>query len=172
MPPHSASPRASSQPVNPFELNRRVIASDLSHAAKLVLLAILDHAGHGRSTCWASNRTLARETGVAERHVRRVISDIAARGLVRIERATGSVHSRRTIALGPYMHQVGHEIRLRLHEVGHDDRPGRTSGPAEVGRDGRQTAPDRPHENGSSLLEWEGLDPDARRLFARFLPPS
>src|SRR3954470_6342021 len=91
---YSATARPNVKPaaVNPFEINRRVLASDLTLAAKAVLLVILDHARHGLSKCTASTRTLARESRVTEQHVRRVMLDLEARRLIRIERATGSVH--------------------------------------------------------------------------------
>src|SRR3954467_15638435 len=87
--------------VNPFEVNRRVLASDLTLAAKAVLLVILDHARHGLSKCTASTRTLAREARVTRQHTCLVLRDLEARRLIRIERATGSVHSRHTIYVGP-----------------------------------------------------------------------
>ncbi len=175
MHPHSAPPRPARQvAVNPFDLNRRVLASDLSLAAKAVLLAILDHAGHGRSACWASNRTLARETGITERHACTVVADLAARGLIRIERATGSKHSRRTIRLGPCMHQVGTQFQLRVHEVGTDFAPGSKSAVHEVGTPFERTTPDRQDETSEvSPLDSDGLTPEARELFGRrFRPPG
>jgi hypothetical protein len=166
----STPARADRQPaVNPFDLNRRVLRSDLSLAAKAVLLRILDYAGHGKSTCWASNRTLARETGVTERHVSSVVADLAARGLVAVERATGSKHSRRTIRLGPYMHEVGTEFRLRLHEVGTGFLPGLKSAVHEVGTPFERTPPDRRDETDDvSPLDSEGIDP----VWRRFRPPG
>jgi hypothetical protein len=80
---------------NPFELNRRVLASDLSLAAKAVMLVILDHARHGASRCTATTRTIAREARVGERTVRHVLPDLEGRGLVRVERVTGSAHDLR-----------------------------------------------------------------------------
>jgi hypothetical protein len=171
---HSAPTHAVRQPaINPFDLNRRVLASDLSLAAKAVLLAILDHARHGRSVCTAGNRTLAREVGISDRHVKNILPDLAARGLIRIERATGSKHSRHTISIGPYMHEVGNPFPLRLHEVGTEFPPGRKSGVHEVGtqfpvRDsGRDTEKDD-----LSPLDSEGLTPLARAVFGRFRPPG
>jgi hypothetical protein len=103
--------------INPFDLNRRVLKSDLTAAAKNVLLVILDHARYGQSVCTASTRTLAREAGITEQYVRRVLSDLVARRLIVIERATGSVHSRHMIRLGQCIHQVETKFPLRLHEV-------------------------------------------------------
>src|SRR4051812_6117692 len=105
---------------NPFEINRRVLASDLTLAAKAVLLVILDHARHGLSRCTASTRTLAREARVTDRTVRNVVPELEARRLIRVERATGSKHSRHTIFVDSCIHQVGNEFPLRLHEVGND----------------------------------------------------
>jgi hypothetical protein len=175
--PHSAPPRAAGQPVNPFELNRRVLASDLSLAAKAVLLVILDHARHGASRCTASGRTIAREAGVTERHVSSVVADLEARGLIRTERATGSVHSRRTITLGPCMHQVGTPFRLRLHEVGTDFGAGRKSGVHEVGtRFDVRSQEEREEKDGFLPLDGEEPSPAMRRFFGRFLahgvPPA
>jgi Helix-turn-helix domain len=63
--------RAVKAKVNPFEVNRRVFASDLSPGCKLVVLAILDHARYGRGKCFASIQTLGRETGLSPRQIRR-----------------------------------------------------------------------------------------------------
>src|SRR5689334_7046867 len=83
-PMYSARRQADRQPaaVNPFEINRRVLASDLSLAAKAVLLVILDHARHGLSKCTASTRTLAREARITDRHVRNVLPELEARRLI------------------------------------------------------------------------------------------
>lgn len=175
MPPHSASPRASSQPVidKPNLFVRQVVTSDLTLAAKAVLLTIAHYAWFGTRVCYASNRTIARDIGISDRHVQRVILDLEGRGLIRTERATGSKHSRRDIYLGPCIHQVGQDVQLRLHDVGHSADPGWTSGLHEVRHRVAQELGGRAEkERPLPLLEWEGLDPDARRLFARFLPPS
>src|SRR4051812_49079777 len=99
---HSATARQNVKPadVNPFEINRRVLASDLTPAAKTILLVILDHARHGLSKCTAATRTLAREARVTEQYVSRVMKDLEARRLIRVDRATGSKHSRHTIFVG------------------------------------------------------------------------
>jgi hypothetical protein len=167
---HSASPRADRQAASPHEVNRGVIRSDLTKAAKLVLIRILYYAGHGDSFCWATNRTLARETGVTERHVRDIIPDLEARGLVRVERRSGSKHSKRDIYVGPCMHQVGTEFRLRLHEVGTEFRAGRNPVPAEVGTECRVKGPGKVEEkeDSPSPLDSEGIDP----VWRRFRPPG
>jgi hypothetical protein len=163
--------------VNPFELNRRVLASELTLAAKAVLLVILDHARHGASTCTASTRTIAREARVAERTVRHVLPDLEGRGLVTIERATGSVHSRHTIRVGPCIHQVGNPFRLRLHEVGNDCREVGKPGMHEVGNDCPQRINPRDEkDSGPSVAastpagpEDEEPSPWTRRWFGRLI---
>ena len=57
-------------PSQPWDLNREILASDLGQASKILLLVIVDHAGHGRSKCTASTDTLAREAGMTGRYVR------------------------------------------------------------------------------------------------------
>lgn len=162
--------------VNPFEINRRVLASDLTPAAKAVLLVILDHARHGVSRCTAGTRTIAREAHVTDRTVRTALPVLAGRGLIRIDRATGSPLSRHVITLGPCIHQGGNPFPLRLHEGGNDFPPGRKSVPHEGGNGFPQRSPvrdeekdavpptDRPAIDGPA--EWDrGLDPRWARLF-------
>jgi hypothetical protein len=152
--------------VNPFEINRRVLASDLSLAAKALLLVILDHARHGLSKCTASTRTLAREARITERHVRNMLADLEARKLIRIERATGSVHSRHTIYVGPCMHQVGTGFRLRLHEVGTEFHEVGNSKLHEVGTECPQRSNRSDQEkDGFSLPPDEEIDPQTLRWF-------
>ena len=106
---------------NAFEINRRVLASDLSHAAKNVLLVILDHARHGESTCTASTRTIARESGMTARHVSRLLPALESAGWIQVERATGSRQSRHTIFLAPMelknVHVHDNDAQLDPHEV-------------------------------------------------------
>jgi hypothetical protein len=154
------------QQTNPFDLIRRVLASDLNPAAAKVLLVILDHAGHGKSVCTASTRTIAREARVTERHARRVILELQGRGLIMTDRATGSNHSRQTIRLGPCIHQVGRKVPLKLHEVGlsnqevgHSEQPTRA-------RELNLTTP----ENDGVSLDGEEIDPWTRLWFGA--PPT
>jgi hypothetical protein len=150
---NSSTSRRAPQQANPFDLNRRVLTSDLNHAAARVLLVILDHAGHGKSHCTASTRTIAREARVTERHARRVILELQGRGLIVTDRATGSKHSRQTIRLGPCIHQVGRKIPLKLHEVGLPDH--------EVGH---SEQPTRARELNSTAPENDGLSPDGEEI--------
>jgi hypothetical protein len=84
---------------NQFELFRRIKRSaKYTRGEKLVLEALVDH-GYRSGVCTASIRTLARETNLSERYVRQVEPKLATAGLIRIERETGSQHSRRTIFL-------------------------------------------------------------------------
>ena len=115
----------------PWDLNREILASDLSQSLKVLLLVIVDHARHGRSKCTASTGTLAHESGMTDRHVRRLLPDLEEAGWIQIERATGSRQSRHTIFLAPRegsppfvkLHEVGHSGCMRsdisVHEVGH-----------------------------------------------------
>jgi DNA-binding IscR family transcriptional regulator len=172
---HSASPRADRQPVvdKPNVLVHRIVGSDLSLAAKAVLLVILHYAWYGKRTCYASGRTIAADARLNERHVRRIIPDLEARGLIRVERHTGSTRSRYDITLGPCIHQVGQEVRLRLHEVGHSEHQGRTSEVHEVGHLVRQELGTRgDEESGFSPPDPEEISPAFRRFFSGLLPPA
>jgi hypothetical protein len=82
----------------------------LSSAAKLLLLRVADRAGYGRSTCWATNETLAFETGIVIRQVQRLLSgrtdsktDLISTGWLtstwKTTRKGGNAH--RDLALGP-----------------------------------------------------------------------
>ena len=121
----------SSRSAQPWDLNREILASDLSQSLKVLLLVIVDHARHGRSKCTASTGTLARESGMTDRHVRRLLPALESAGWIQVERATGSRQSRHTIFLAPRegnrpfvkLHEVGHSGCMRsdisVHEVGH-----------------------------------------------------
>jgi hypothetical protein len=146
--------------LNPFEINRRVLASDLTLAAKAVLLVILDHARHGASKCTATTRTLARESRVTVQHVRRVMLDLEARRLIRVERATGSKHSRHVIFVGPCIHQVEHSVPLRLHEVEHQVPEVEHLAMHEVEHQVRQRTNSRDPEKDGFSPPLEEEDPD------------
>lgn len=94
-------------PSQPWDLNREILASDLGQASKILLLVIVDHAGHGRSKCTASTDTLAREAGMTGRYVRKLLPALEAAGWIQIERATGSRQSRHTIFLAPRFRKWG-----------------------------------------------------------------
>jgi hypothetical protein len=155
-----------SRPSGPFDLNRAILASGLTHGAKVLLLVIADHARHGRSKCTASTATLARESGMTARHVQRLIQVLEDAGWIQIERATGSRRSRHTIFLAP---REGFEPGPRLHEVGHFGACGRTFPVHEVGppcptkgvlRAPEETTTDQP-ESSSSLLSLEPGTPES-----------
>jgi Helix-turn-helix domain len=93
-------PRPQTQSSQPWDLNRAILASDLGQSSKVLLLVIVDHAGHGRSKCTASTDTLARESGMTGRHVRRLLPALEADGWIQIERATGSRQSRHAVYTG------------------------------------------------------------------------
>ena len=82
-------PRPQTPSSQPWDLNRAILASDLGQSSKVLLLVIVDHAGHGRSKCTASTDTLAREAGMTGRHVRNLLPALEAAGWIQIERATG-----------------------------------------------------------------------------------
>jgi Helix-turn-helix domain len=108
---------------NPFDVNRAVCKSDLSPSAKVVLMAILGHAHHGRSTCTAATATLAAESGLSARHVQRLLKTLAEGCWIELDRKTGSTHSRHFVKAGPKVHAVGQISACsrtnRVHEVGH-----------------------------------------------------
>lgn len=160
------------QVTNPFEINRRVLASDLSLAAKAVLLVILDHARHGQSVCTASTSTIAREAKITERHVRRVLPDLAGRRLIVIERATGSSQSRHTIIVGACIHQVGRPIPLRLHEVGHQVQE---VGHSAHGAGGAHPYSSKEKDSEKDAFPLDGkeeIDPETTRWFGHLLAPN
>lgn len=164
---HPTTPRAESLARrNPFEINRRVLASDLSPAAKAILLTILDHARYGISVCTASNHTLAREARVSVRWVKAVMPDLVARRLIWLERATGSIYSRRTIHIEPTIHQVGSEFPLRIHEGGTEFPPRGNCAVHEGGTEFPQRSNEETNEESTpSLLDEEEIDPWTRRWF-------
>jgi DNA-binding MarR family transcriptional regulator len=84
-----------------YDMIRAVLASDLTSGQARVLLAILDHAGHGQSCCYAVNETLADDCHLGCQHVRKEIRALEAGGWIIVQRATASIHSRRTIFVGP-----------------------------------------------------------------------
>lgn len=105
---------------NAFDINRRILASDLSLASKAVLIVILDHCRYGSRFCTASSRTIAREAGITERQVGRVIPKLAEKSLIEVFKQTGSARSRHTIKVGSKVHEVGHKVQPpKLHVVGH-----------------------------------------------------
>lgn len=108
-------PRPHTSSSQPWDLNREILGSDLGQSSKVLLLVIVDHAGHGRSKCTASTDTLAREAGMTGRHVRNLLPGLEAAGWIQIERATGSRQSRHTIFLAP---REGQTPFLKVHEVG------------------------------------------------------
>lgn len=85
---------------NPFEINRRVIADrHLDPAAKLVCLAVLDHARHGESSCTASNGTIAKETSIGVRQVITHIQTLVKHGWLDLERLGPTIHHGRVLRM-------------------------------------------------------------------------
>jgi hypothetical protein len=136
-------PRPQTPSSQPWDLNRAILASDLGQSSKVLLLVIVDHAGHGRSKCTASTGTLARESGMTGRHVRRLLPALEADGWIQIERATGSRQSRHTIFVAP---REGEAPFLKVHEVGNSGACSRKFPVHEVGNpvptNGSRTAPE------------------------------
>lgn len=161
--------RRAPQVVNPFDLNRRVLASDLSLSAKAVLLIVLDHARHGQSTCTASTRTIAKEARITERHVRNMLRELELRGLITILRATGSRHSRHTIMVADCMHQVGTEFRYQFQVVGTEFREVGNPAPGAGDLHPYSSKEKNSEKDGFSLPEEE-IDPWTRRWFG--VPPT
>lgn len=90
----------SAETPNVFDLMRLIRSSDLDPAAKILLLEIMDRASNGKGVCTASAATLARDTKISERHVVRLLGDLAAGGWVVVQRSGGSPNSpRRRITL-------------------------------------------------------------------------
>ena len=109
------------RPETSWDLNRAILASDLGQSSKVLLMVIVDHAGHGRSKCTASTGTLAREAGMTGRHVRKLLPGLEEAGWIQIERATGSRQSRHTIFLAPregkYVRVHDNDAQPDPHEV-------------------------------------------------------
>ena len=116
---------------NPFDVNRLVCRAELEPSAKVLLMVILGHAHHGRSTCTASTGTLAKESGLSPRHVQRLLVALAKDAWIELDRKTGSAHSRHIVKAGPKVHEVGQigpcSRTNQVHEVGHG-RPCKRSG--------------------------------------------
>jgi hypothetical protein len=163
--------RAQSPAANPFEINRRILGSDLPPAAKNILLVIVDHARHGASVCTASTRTIARESGVTEQYVSRVLRGLASRRLIAIDRRTGSKHSRHVITLGPCIHQVETPFQLRLHAVETPSPEVETPSLHEVETPFQQRTPLKGDmKDGDSSSTEEEIDPWTVRWFG--VPPA
>jgi hypothetical protein len=150
----TARAKAPSPKQQPWDLNRAILASDLGQSSKVLLLVIVDHAGHGRSKCTASTGTLARESGMTGRHVRRLLPALEANGWIQIKRATGSRQSRHTIYLAP---REGVRPFVRLHEVGHFGACSRTFPVHEVGHSGPTNGSRTAPENVSRFAPIQGM---------------
>ncbi|TVP84047.1 MAG: helix-turn-helix domain-containing protein [Thioalkalivibrio sp.] len=68
---------------------------DLPTTPKLVLLALAEHADD-KGVCWPSQERIARMCGLSVRHLRRVCSELATRGLIGIEHRPGAGNGRQT----------------------------------------------------------------------------
>jgi hypothetical protein len=91
---HTA-PRAARPACAPWEMIRRVLHSpDLQPSSKVLLLCVLDHAGHGKASCTASNATLAREAGLTDRRARTLLADLEAYRWLESDRPGGKYGSR------------------------------------------------------------------------------
>jgi hypothetical protein len=62
---------------------------DLPATEKLILLVIADHADDYGENAYPGIARIARRASVTERHARRILHDLAARGLLRIDRQRG-----------------------------------------------------------------------------------
>lgn len=150
---------------NPFDVNRRICQADLEPRAKILLLAILGHAHHGRSTCTASTATLAEESRMSPRHVQRLLRTLAKEAWIELDRKTGSAHSRHLIKAGPKVHAVGQISACsrtnQVHAVGHSHV--RVRDPEEIqGRNGGKFAPAR----GADRTPREAIEIIRRRVEA------
>lgn len=85
----------------PFKMNRRILESDLCPTAKVLLLMMVDHAGHGQSLCMVSGEKLAEKLGITPRYVNRLTRELEADGWIRVVRLGGTNLSRREIYVGP-----------------------------------------------------------------------
>lgn len=74
-------PRVNSQPL----WVRALLDKDLPPTERIVLVALAWHQG-SNGTCWPSEKALAAELGLSERHIRRVIQNLTIQGRVRVAR--------------------------------------------------------------------------------------
>lgn len=71
----------------------RVFGLEVEPGTKLLLLALADHADDEGNNCWPSVEYLAWKTSLSERHVRRMLSDLRAQGvLIPVDREAGGRH--------------------------------------------------------------------------------
>src|SRR4029077_9858140 len=61
-----------------------------AHAAKLVLIALANHADHISGHCWPSTETIAREASCTVRSVYRLISALARNGFIEVRKVRGA----------------------------------------------------------------------------------
>ncbi|MEK6676611.1 MAG: helix-turn-helix domain-containing protein [Planctomycetota bacterium] len=76
-----------------FELLKASLAVDVGNLAKIVLVALWDHAD-ADGKAWPTEATIAREIGKSERSARRGISELRRKGIVHVSRPTGDLLAR------------------------------------------------------------------------------
>jgi Helix-turn-helix domain len=86
-----------------LEQSRRAWAvPDMAPLPRLMLLALADLANDAGGQCFPSQATLARQTGISDRHVRNLLADLIAAGHVTLVRkATGSTSASYQLTLPP-----------------------------------------------------------------------
>jgi len=152
-----------------WAINRRVFASSLHPAAKVVLLVVLDHARHGKSRCTASNATLARESNVGVRQVISHVGKLVRDGWLDLERLGPTINHGRVLTMGAVCKAVQTPSAIRRTPPlprGADPLcgPGQTNGPERAGEKGACGRP--------SAVETDGHLPAMERFFSRLIPES
>jgi hypothetical protein len=80
-----------------------VTESTLPDGAKVLMLRIAAHCGYGRSECWATIETLARECHCSTRTIGRRLVQLEQSGWITPLRKSGSKFSHRVLILGPVL---------------------------------------------------------------------
>jgi hypothetical protein len=80
-----------------------VTESTLSDGAKVLMLRIAAHCGYGRSECWATIETLARECHCSTRTIGRRLLQLEQSGWITPLRKSESKFSHRVLILGPVL---------------------------------------------------------------------
>ena len=83
-----------------FDANRAIRACPtLGAGQKVVLGAIADRAGYGRSACTRSNEGLGEDSGIGAQQASNLVRELVKEGWITVEHHTGSKHSTRSINL-------------------------------------------------------------------------
>jgi len=117
--------------VKPQDRTRAILRSGLTSTEKIVLIAICDYADES-GACWPSASTLAADTGLDERTIRRMVAALAKGACLVLEERRGrsTIFHVRLLGLPPrIVDQGGQTIRGDRRSGGTDDQGGQTITP-------------------------------------------